>query len=125
MLNMLNGLKDIHTVISNHRKLGGAVEADSIRLSSGETYLNPVFTNIDMSKGQYVSLGFIDENGTNIIIHVDQIGVIKGLQHKLICQLNNLYVRALLLQDTIRYLQKLCGVNSGFINNSFKKEAVK
>lgn len=125
MLNMLYGLKDIHTVISNHRKLGGAVEADIIRLSSGETYHNPVFTNVDMSKGQYVSLGFIDENGTNIMIHVDQIGVIKGLKHKLICELNNLHVKQLLLQDAIRYLQKLCQVNSGFITNSFKKEALK
>ncbi|MCQ6282199.1 hypothetical protein [Bacillus sp. EB600] len=125
MFNILYGLKDIHTVLSNHRKLGGVVEADNIRLSSGETYHNPVFTNVDMSKGQYVSLGFIDEKGTNIMIHVDQIAVIKGLQHKLIWQLNNLHVKQLLLQDAIQYLQKLCQVNSGFITNSFKKEALK
>lgn len=55
MFNMLHGLKDIHTVISNYRKIGGAAEADMIRLSSGELYHNPVFTNIDISKGQYVS----------------------------------------------------------------------
>ncbi|WP_028401719.1 hypothetical protein [Ectobacillus panaciterrae] len=125
MLNMLYGLKDIHTVIANHRKIGGVAEANTIHLSSDEVYHNPVFTNIDISKGQYVSLCFIDENGTNIIAHVDQIAVIKGLQHKLICQLNNTYVKQLLLQDTLQYLQKLCEINDGFVTPSFKKEALK
>ncbi len=125
MLNMLHGLKDIHTVISNHRKIGGAAEADMIRLSSGELYHNPVFTNIDISKGQYISLCFIDESGTNIMTHVDEIAMIKGLQHKLICQLNNIHVKELLLRDTLQYLRKLCEINDGFVTHSFKKEALK
>ncbi len=125
MFNMLYGLKDIHTVIANRRKIGGAAEADSILLSTGETYLNPVFTNVDISKGQYVSVGFIDEDGANIITHVDHIAVIKGLQHKLICQLNNTYVKQILLHDTLQYLQKLCEVNEGFVTSTFKKEALK
>ena len=125
MFNMLFGLKDIHTVISNKRKIGGAAEADMIQLSSGETYQNPVFTNVDISKGQYVSFGFIDENGVNIIAHVDQIAVIKGLQHKLICQLNNTYIQQMMVRDTLQYLQKLCEVNVGFVTQTFKKEALK
>lgn len=125
MFNMLHGLKDIHTVISNYRKIGGAVEASSICLSSGEVYHNPVFTNIDISKGQYVSLCFIDENGTNIMVHVDQIAMIKELQHKLICQLKNNHVKQVLLRDTLQYLQKLCEVNDGFVTHTFKKEALK
>jgi hypothetical protein len=125
MLSMLYGLKDIHTVIANHRKIGGVAEADMICLSSDESYHNPVFMNIDISKGQYVSICFIDENGTNIIAHIDQITVIKGLQHKLICQLNNSYVKQLLLRDTLQYLQKLCELNDGFVTHSFKKEALK
>jgi hypothetical protein len=125
MLNMLYGLKDIHTVISNHRKVGGVAEANLIRLSSGDEYKNPVFTNVDISKGQYVSLCFIDEKGDNIIAHVDQIAIIKGLQHKLICQLTNTYVRDMLLNETFQYLAKLCRVNEGFVTQPFKKEAVK
>jgi hypothetical protein len=125
MLNMLHGLKDIHTVVSNHRKIGGVAEASIIRLSSGEEYRNPVFTNVDISKGQYVSACFIDERGNNIIAHIDQIAVITGLQHKLICQLNNTYVRDMLLNESMRYLTKLCRVNDGFITKSFKKEALK
>ncbi|WP_129728524.1 MULTISPECIES: hypothetical protein [Bacillaceae] len=125
MFNMLHGLKDIHTVISNYRKIGGAAEASVICLSSGEIYHNPVFTNIDVSKGQYVSLCFIDENGTNIMVHVDQIAMIKELQHKLICQLNNNHVKQMLLGDTLQYLQKLCEINDGFVTHTFKKEALK
>ncbi|MFZ7943934.1 hypothetical protein [Neobacillus sp. 19] len=125
MFNMLFGLKDIHTVLANQRKIGGAAEADSIRLSSGETYQNPVFTNVDISKGHYVSVGFIDEDGTNIIAHVDQIAVIKGLQHKLICQLNNTFIKEIMVRDTLQYLQRLCEVNAGFITSTFKKEALK
>jgi hypothetical protein len=112
---MLFGLKDIHTVIANQRKIGGAAEADSIRLSSGETYLNPVFTNVDFSKGQYLSVGFIDEEGQNI----------KGLEHKLICQLNNDYIKQMFVRDTLQYLQKLCEVNAGFVTKTFKKEALR
>lgn len=124
MLNMLHGLKDIHTVISNKRKIGGVAEASTIQLASGEIYVHPVFTNIDLSKGQYVSLCFIDEDGTNIMTHVDQIAVIKGLQHKLICQMENAYVKQMLLQDTVQYLRKLCEINEGFVTHTFKKEAL-
>lgn len=125
MFNMLFGLKDIYTVIANQREVGGAAEADIIRLSSGETYHNPVFTNVDISKGQYVSIGFIDETGTNIIAHVDQIAVIKGLEHKLICRLQNSYVRQLRIQKAVQYLRKLCEVNAGFVTATFKKEVLK
>lgn len=125
MINMLHGLKDIDTVVSNHRKIGGVAEADTIQLTSGDSYKNPVFTNIDKSKGQYVSLCFIDENGTNIIVHVDQIAIIKGLEHKFICQLKNENVKQLMLRETLQYLQKLCVVNDGFITPTFKKEALK
>ncbi|MGX6445358.1 hypothetical protein ACWM35_19265 [Neobacillus sp. K501] len=125
MFNMLFGLKDIHTVITNQRKIGGAAEADSIRLSTGETYHNPVFTNVDISKGQYVSVGFVDGEGQNIIAHVDQIAVIKSLQHKLICQLNNTYIKQMMVRDTLQYLEKLCEVNAGFVTQTFKKEALK
>ncbi|MFL0365764.1 hypothetical protein [Bacillus sp. PK3_68] len=124
MMNMLHGLKDIHTVISNKRKIGGVAEASMIQLVSGEVYVHPVFTNVDLSKGQYVSLCFIDEDGMNIMTHVDQIAVIKGLQHKLICQMENSYVKQMLLQDTVQYLRKLCEINEGFVTHTFKKEAL-
>jgi len=125
MNGMLHGLKDIHMVIANSRKLGGAAEAESITLSSGETYKNPVFTNVDLSQGKYISFSFIAENGENVTAHVDQIGVMRGLRHKLICQLENTSVRELMTEETLRYLRKLCEVNEGFVTNSFKKEALK
>jgi hypothetical protein len=124
-LNRLYGLSDIHTVLANHRKIGGAAEASMLRLSSGEVYRNPVFINIDISKGQYVSICFIDENGEHTIAHIDQIAVIKDLQHKLICQLENAYARQFMLRDTIKYLERLCEINEGFVTHTFKKEAIK
>jgi hypothetical protein len=125
MNGMLHGLKDIHMVIANSRKLGGAAEAESITLASGETYKNPVFTNVDLSQGKYISFSFIAENGENVTAHVDQIGVMRGLRHKLICQLENVSVREMMTEETLRYLRKLCEVNEGFVTNSFKKEALK
>ncbi len=125
MMSMLHGLKDIDTVTSNQRKIGGAVEAAILQLVTGESYKNPVFTNVDKSKGQYVSLCFIDENGTNIFAHVDQIAVIKGLEHKLICQLNNQHVKNIMLNNTSLYLQKLCEINTGFVTPTFKREALR
>lgn len=125
MANMLHGLKDIDTVISNNRKIGGVAEAAVLQLTCGESYTNPVFMNIDKSKGQYVSLCFIDENRMNICIHVDQIAIMKGLEYKFICQLNNQYVKELLLADTLQYLLKLCKINDGFVTPTFKKEALR
>lgn len=125
MNGMLHGLKDIHMVIANSRKLGGAAEAESITLSSGETYKHPVFTNVDLSQGKYISFSFVADNGENVTAHVDQIGVMRGLRHKLICQLENEAMRDMMTEETLRYLRKLCEVNEGFVTNTFKKEALK
>jgi hypothetical protein len=125
MPKLLHGLKDIHTVITNQRKIGGAAEARSIRLRSGEEYANPVFTCVDLSGGQFVSLGFMTENGDNLMIHVNEIGVIKGLSHKLICQLTNEKAKELLLKDILHYIKKLCEVNKGFVTRPFKDELTK
>jgi hypothetical protein len=122
MAKVLHGLKDIHTVITNQRKIGGAVEAQHIRLSSGEEYSHPVFTNIDVSRGQFVSIGFIDEEGNNLLVHVNEIAMIKGLEHKLICQLRNSFAKEMLLEQTLRYLTRLCEINEGFVTRSFRNE---
>lgn len=125
MSKLLHGLNDIYTVIINKRKIGGAAEADFIRLRSGEEYSNPVFTSLDVSAGQFVSIGFVTDKGDNILIHVNEIGMIKGLQHKLICQLNNSEARAQLLVETIHYLRRLCDINKDFITPPFKDEVTK
>lgn len=122
---MLYGLKDIFTVVSNQRRIGGAAEATFIRLRSGEEYSNPVFTCVDHSKGQFVSLGFITESGENFLIHVDEISMIKSLQHKLICQLTNQYAKQLLMNETLHYIKRLCEINQGFVTRTFRDELIK
>jgi hypothetical protein len=122
---MLYGLKDIFTVVSNLRKIGGAAEATFIRLRSGEEYSNPVFTCIDHSKGQFVSLGFITESGENFLIHVDEISMIKGSQHKLICQLDNQFAKQQLMAERLHYIKRLCEINQGFVTRTFRDELIK
>jgi len=38
----INGLLDMKTIIQNERKVGGAVEAELIKLRTGEEYSLPV-----------------------------------------------------------------------------------
>lgn len=125
MLKRLHGLKDIHTVISNERKIGGTVEASFIRLRSGEEFTYPVFTSIDVSKGQLVTLGFITESDEHIIVHVDEISQIKGLEYKLKCELKNIQAKKGLLSEAIQYLRKLCEINQGFVTRPFKEELIR
>jgi hypothetical protein len=43
----INGLSDMYTIIQNERKIGGVIEAESIKLRSGEEFVCPVILNID------------------------------------------------------------------------------
>ncbi|WP_088105718.1 hypothetical protein [Halalkalibacter urbisdiaboli] len=119
---IIHALKDIHTVITNKRKVGGAVEAKSIRLRSGEEFTFPVFTSLELTNGHYHSIGFMTTEGEQFLVHVDEISLMRGLEHKLICQLENSSARKYLLTDTIHYLTRLCEVNEGFVTAPFKEE---
>ncbi|WP_100406101.1 hypothetical protein [Bacillus solitudinis] len=119
---IIHALKDIHTVVTNKRKIGGAVEAKVLRLRSGEEFSFPVFTSLELTNGHYHSIGFITTDGEQFLIHVDEIALMQGLEHKLICQLENNVARKTLLTDTIHYLSRLCEINEGFVTAPFKQE---
>ncbi|MEY8749627.1 hypothetical protein ACTHQ4_16170 [Alkalicoccobacillus gibsonii] len=118
----VHALKDIHTVLTNKRKVGGAIEAKSIRLRSGEEFQNPVFTSIEQTRGVYQSVGFMTNDGERIIVNIDEISMMKNLEHKLICQLENSHAKTYLLTDTLQYLERLCEVNEGCLTSPFKRE---
>lgn len=118
----VHALKDIQTVLTNKRKVGGAIEAKSIRLRSGEEFLNPVFTSLEHTRGVYQSIGFITSEGERLLVNVDEIAMMKNLEHKLICQLENTHAKTYLLTDTLNYLQRLCEVNEGCLSSPFKRE---
>lgn len=125
MKKKLHRLMDIYICKLNQRKIGGAVEAQYVRLRSGEEYHNPVFMDVDVSRGHVISLGMMDEDGNNLIINVNDISMVKELEHKLICQLKNEQARHYLLEETVDYLKKLCELNHGFVTPTFEKEALR
>lgn len=123
MLYQVNGLKDIHTVLSNERKLGGSVEADIIRLRSGEEFPNAVITHIDMAGSIIYSVSFVTEEGNRYIIHVNDISMISQPAHKYIKNLNNKYWKQHKTEEKIKFLSKLCGLNEGCCTKLFFREA--
>ncbi|MEW9674221.1 hypothetical protein [Ammoniphilus sp. 3BR4] len=113
MLYQVNGLKDIYTVLVNERKLGGAVETESVRLRSGEEFPNAVVTHIDMAGPIIYSVSFITEEGKRYIVHVNDISMISQPAHKYIKSLNNSFYKQFKTEEKIKYLTKLCQLNEG------------
>lgn len=113
MLYQVNGLKDIYTVLVNERKLGGAVETESVRLRSGEEFPNAVVTHIDMAGAIIYSVSFVTEEGKRYIVHVNDISMISQPAHKHIKSLNNSFYKQFKTEEKIKYLGKLCQLNEG------------
>ncbi|WP_134704134.1 hypothetical protein [Ammoniphilus sp. YIM 78166] len=124
MLYQVNGLKDIHTVLTNERKLGGAVEAESIRLRSGEEFRNIVVTHMDMAGSIIYSVSFVTEEGKRYIIHVNDISLISQPTHKHIKSVNNAFYKQFKTDEKIKYLSKLCQLNEGGFTAPVLKEVM-
>jgi hypothetical protein len=118
----VNGFTDMYTVLSNERKIGGAIEAEQIRLRTGEEYSNPVITNIDFNGSVFYSLGFITDKGKHYIVNVQDISIISSSRHCKIFELNNMYYMNLKTKQRIKYLKRLCEVNEGCCTKVFQEE---
>ncbi|EKN64194.1 hypothetical protein M670_02510 [Schinkia azotoformans MEV2011] len=118
----INGFIDIHSILTNERKLGGVIEASVIRLRTGEEYNNPVITNIDFFGGTFYSLGFIADNGDHMIVNVSDISKITEPTHKKIHEMNNKVYKAEKLSEKNSYLKKLCDLNKGVYIKTFINE---
>lgn len=101
MRGQVNGLTDIHTLLANERKVGGAIEAKSIRLRTGEEYELPVITSIDFAGTLFYSIGFVTKEGQSMIVNVNDISMIAEPQHKRICELQNDTVKQQKMQKKI------------------------
>jgi hypothetical protein len=124
MLYQVNGLKDIYTVVTNERKLGGAVEADFIRLRSGELFHNVVISHIDTSGLMIYSVSFVTEEGKKYITHVNDISMISEPNHKHIKDLKNTYFKEKKTEEKMKYLVKLCTLNQGSCTKPFLDEVL-
>ncbi|MCD8509860.1 MAG: hypothetical protein LRY73_08340 [Bacillus sp. (in: Bacteria)] len=122
MDNPIHGLQDMYTVISNERKIGGVIEADEIKLRSGETFQSPVFTNIDYSGSTFYTVSFISDKGTTMLIHVNDISTIKSLAHKRVQNINNQYYKEMKTKEKINYLKRLCKADQGACTKPFMEE---
>lgn len=119
---MVNGYSDIHTILMNERKVGGIIEANRIKLRTGEEYLSAVITNIDFCGSVFYSLGFIDQNGDRMMVHVHDISIIDNPTHKRVHQCTNEYYKKLRVEEKIQYLNRLCEVNEGCYTEIFLNE---
>jgi hypothetical protein len=118
----MNSLTDIYTVIANERKLGGVIEAEFIRLRSGEQFPLCVITSVEMSGSHIYNLGFINNKGKRFICHIDEISLISEAVHKRICEMENKAYKDVLTERKITYLKRLLEVNEGSSNPVFLNE---
>lgn len=122
MRGQVNGLTDIHTLLANERKVGGAIEAKSIRLRTGEEYELPVITSIDFAGTLFYSIGFVTKEGQSMIVNVNDISMIAEPQHKRICELQNDTVKQQKMRKKLHYLKRLCELNEGSCLEPFVEE---
>ena len=73
MNHQINGLKDIYKLLMNERKVGGVIEASTLRLWTGEVYQNAVITQIDLLGSSIYSIGFTTKtlNVSGVLLQVN------------------------------------------------------
>lgn len=118
----INGYIDIHSILTNERKIGGVIEASSISLRTDEEYNNPVITNIDFFGGNFYSLGFITDNGDHMIVNVSDISKIVEPTHIKIHEMHNKAYKVEKLKEKNLYLKKLCELNKDVYIKTFIDE---
>lgn len=118
----INGYTDIYTVISNERKIGGAVEIGSLRLRTGETFENVVVTRLEMVNGQFCWLSFITPEDKRYIVHISEISMIADAVHVHTRNLRNELMHERKMEERIHYLKRLCDLNEGSCTLPFQEE---
>jgi hypothetical protein len=119
----INGLKDIHKLLINERKLGGVIEANTLRLRTGEVYQNAVITHIDLLGSSIYSIGFSTEDLHNIIVNISELSLLKEPKYKKIVECNNESYKKTKTEQKIKYLKRLFEINQDSLNSLFLEEA--
>lgn len=123
MTYQITGLKDIHKVLVNERKVGGVIEVSTLRLRTGETYENAVITNVDYIGLSIYSIGFVTTEGQNLIINISELGLLHEPKHKRIYELKNEAYKQMKTIEKLKYLKRLFQVNEGSTSPIFREEA--
>lgn len=123
MTYQINGLKDIHKLLMNERKIGGVIEVNTLRLRSGEVYPHAVITHIDLLGSSIYSIGFMTEDHQNVIININELGLLQEPKHKKIVELENQAYKTTKTKQKLNYLKRLFEVNKDSLNPIFLEEA--
>ena len=123
MTYQINGLKDIHKLLCNERKIGGVIEIDSLRLRTGEVFPNAVITNIDLIGSAIYSIGFVTADEQQLIINITELGLLHQPTFKKIHEINNQAYKAKKTKEKLSYLKRLCDLNCGSNHCVFRDEA--
>lgn len=122
MKDSIEGLHDIHTICSCRRKVGGAIEAESIQLRSGESFHNVAITHVDFSGSAFYFMGIMNAEGEQRIVNVQEVSQIKNAKHKRIHELKNVPYRRQQIDLKLRYLQRFLEVNDGHFSDDILEE---
>lgn len=123
MAYQINGLKDIHKLLINERKVGGVIEVSTLRLRTGEVYQHAVITHIDLLGSTIYSIGFRTEDHQNIIVNITELSLLQEPKHKKIYELNNQAYKTTKTKEKIKYLKRLFEINKDSLNTIFLEEA--
>jgi hypothetical protein len=123
MTYQINGLKDIHKLLINERKIGGAIEVNKLRLRTSEIYENAVITHIDLLGSVIYSIGFMTEDHQNLIVNITELSLLQEPTYKKVSELNNLAYKTTKTKEKIKYLKRLMEVNQDSLNAIFLEEA--
>jgi DNA polymerase III delta prime subunit len=123
MAYQINGLKDIHKLLMNERKIGGVIEVNILRLRTGEVYQHAVITHIDLLGSSIYSIGFMTEDHQNIIANITELSLLQEPTHKKIYELNNQAHKTTKTKEKIKYLKRLFEINKDSLNSIFVEEA--
>lgn len=104
MKTYINGMQDINTIIRNERKLGGAVEAEFIRLRTGEEFGSPVITSIDTDGTVICAVGFFTKEGKRLLVGVNELSMISEPTHKYLHQLTNSAYKSFKTEEKVKSL---------------------
>lgn len=122
MITYINGLLEMSTIIQNERKIGGAVEAELIRLRSGEEYTSPVITSVDTDGLTIYSICIFTNDGKRLIVNVNEVAMISNPTYKRLCGLNNITYKTFKIGEKAKYLRRLCELNEGSCTQIFREE---
>jgi hypothetical protein len=119
----INGLKDIHKLLANERKVGGAIEINTLRLRTGEEYHNAVITDIDLIGSTIYTVGFVTEDDQHLIVNINEIGLLQEPKHKKIYEIHNQAYKHSKTNEKLKFLKRLYEVNNGSTSLIFLEEA--